>query len=197
MVRDRWQRTRLPAEDGVIRQFRKADGLSSDYIECLHFDEDGVLWIGTFGGGLCRLKNGIFSVIDRAQGLPNSVIGDIEDDGNGFFWMSSHGGIIRASKMELNQCADGKTGEVHWLTYGINDGMPTIDCSEGLQPAGAKTSDGRLWFPTSRGLVVVNPNQVTINHLPPVMALEELLVDDKPVANASKDFADCARSQPV
>ncbi len=172
-------------KDGVIHQFRKTDGLSSDYIECLHFDEDGVLWIGTFGGGLCRLKAGVFSVIDRAQGLPNSVIGDIEDDGNGFFWMSSHGGIIRAGKMELNQCADGKTGEVHWLTYGINDGMPTIDCSEGLQPAGAKTSDGRLWFPTSRGLVVVNPNQVTVNHLPPVMALEELLVDDKPVANAS------------
>ena len=68
-------------KDGVIRQFRKTDGLSSDYIECLHFAEDGALWIGTFGGGLNRFKDGKFSVIDHEQGLPNSVIGHIEDEG--------------------------------------------------------------------------------------------------------------------
>ena len=59
-----------------------------------------------------------------------------------------------------------------FLTYGINDGMPTIECSEGLQPAGCTTTDGRLWFPTSKGLVVVNPNEVRINPLPPPMVLE-------------------------
>ena len=167
-----------------IRQFHRADGLPSDYIECLHFDEDGALWIGTFGGGLCRLKHGIFSVIDQPQGLPNSVIGDIEDDGRGFFWMSSHGGIIRANRSELNDCADGKNKVVNCLTYGINDGLPTIECSEGLQPAGCKTPDGRLWFPTSKGLVVVAPNEVRkINPLPPQMALEDFLVDGKPVTN--------------
>ena len=170
-------------ENGRIRQFRQTNGLASDYIECLHFDADGALWVGTFGGGLCRLKHGVFSVIDREQGLPNSVIGDIEDDGNGFFWMSSHGGIIRASKSELNDCADGKIRAVRCLTYGVNDGLPTIECSEGLQPAGCKTPDGRLWFPTSKGLVVVNPNEVRINRLPPPMALEELLVDGVPVTN--------------
>ncbi len=170
-------------ENGRIRIFSKTNGLPSNYIECLHFDEDGALWIGTFGGGLCRLKHGIFSVIDRAQGLPNSVIGDIEDDGNGFFWMSSHGGLIRASKTQLNACADGNIAEVRWLVYGVNDGLPTIECSEGLQPAGGQTPDGRLWFPTSKGLIVVNPREVRINHLVPPMALEEFLVDDDPVTN--------------
>lgn len=170
-------------ENGRIRQWRQTNGLPSDYINCLHFDGDGALWIGTSDSGLCRLKNGKFSVIDREQGLPNSVIGDIEDDGNGFFWMSSHGGIIRANKKDLNDCADGKIKAVNCLTYGINDGLPTIECSEGLQPAGCKTPDGRLWFPTSKGLVVVNPNEVRINHLPPPMALEELIVDGKPVTN--------------
>jgi signal transduction histidine kinase/ligand-binding sensor domain-containing protein len=172
-------------ENNRIRQFRRGDGLSNNYIDCLHFDAAGALWIGTFGGGLCRLKDGKFSVIDREQGLPNSVIGDIEDDGNGFFWMSSHGGIIRASKSELNDCADGKIRVVRCLTYGVNDGLPTIECSEGLQPAGGKTADGRLWFPTSKGLVVVNPNEVRINHLPPPMALEELLLDGEPVTNTA------------
>ena len=168
-----------------IRQFHRADGLPSDYIECLHFDEYGALWIGTFGGGLCRLKDGKFSVIDSAQGLPNDVIGHIEDDGNGFFWMSSHGGILRAAKKELNDCADGKIKSVAFLTYGINDGLPTIECSEGLQPSGCKTADGSLWFPTSKGLVVVNPNEVRINQLPPPMALEEFMVDGQPTTKST------------
>jgi signal transduction histidine kinase/ligand-binding sensor domain-containing protein len=171
-------------DQNKIRQFHRADGLSSDYIECLHFDGSGALWIGTFDGGLCRFKDGKFSVIDSAQGLPNSVIGDIEDDGNGFFWMSSHGGILRAAKKELDDCADGKTKSVPFLAYDINDGLPTIECSEGLQPAGGKTADGRLWFPTSKGLVVVNPNEVRINQMPPPMVLEEFIVNGQLVTNS-------------
>jgi len=168
-------------KDGQIRQFRKADGLSSDFIECLHFDRHGALWIGTFGGGLDRYKNGRFAVINRKQGLPNSVIGDIEEDGQGFFWMSSHDGIIRASEGELNDCAEGKTNELHCLTYGVNDGLPTIECSEGMQPAGCRTADGRLWFPTSKGLVSVDPLGVKTNPLPPPVVVEGMRVDDLPV----------------
>lgn len=172
-------------KDHSIGQFRTTEGLSSDFIECLHFDKQGALWIGTFGGGLDRLKNGHFAVINRKQGLPNSVIGDIEEDDRGFFWMSSHDGIIRVSEAELNRCADGKTNEIHCQTYGINDGMPTIECSEGLQPAGCKTPDGRLWFPTSKGLVAVNPLDVETNPLPPPVQIEAVLVDDHPVDSES------------
>jgi hypothetical protein len=125
-------------ENGNFRRFKKSDGLSSDFIECLHFADDGALWIGTFGGGLNRFKDGKFSVINREQGLPNGVIGHIESDGRGFFWMSSYGGILRANETDLNRCADGKLAEVSFLTYGINDGLPTLECSEGLQSAGAK-----------------------------------------------------------
>ena len=162
-----------------IRQFRKTNGLSSDFIECLHFDKEGALWIGTFGGGLNRLKNGQFSVINRKQGLANDVIGDIEEDGRGFFWMSSHDGIFRVSEAELNRCADGEINEVRCLTYGVNDGLPTIECSEGLQPAGCRTADGRLWFPTSKGLVVVDPLNVKKNSLPPPVVVEAVRVDNQ------------------
>jgi signal transduction histidine kinase/ligand-binding sensor domain-containing protein len=168
-------------KDGNIQRFRTSDGLSSEFIECLHFDKEDALWIGTFGGGLDRFKNGRFAVINRKQGLPNSVIGDIEEDGRGFFWMSSHNGIIRVSEEELNRCAEGKTDELHCETYGINDGLPTIECSEGLQPAGCKTVDGRLWFPTSKGLVAINPLDVGFNPLPPPVVIEKMQVDERPL----------------
>ena len=171
--------------DGNFRRFKKNDGLSSDFIECLHCADDGVLWIGTFGGGLNRFKNGKFSVISREQGLPNGVIGHIESDGRGFFWMSSYGGILRASEKDLNRCADGEVSEVAFLTYGINDGLPTLECSEGMQSAGGKTADGRLWFPTAKGLVAVDPASVIINPLPPPVRIEEMRVDDKKFADGN------------
>ena len=172
-------------ENGNFRRFKKSDGLSSDFIECLHFADDGALWIGTFGGGLNRFKDGKFSVINHEQGLPNGVIGHIESDGRGFFWMSSYGGILRASETDLNRCADGELAEVPFLTYGINDGLPTLECSEGLQSAGGKTADGRLWFPTAKGLVVVDPAGARINPLPPPVRIEEMRVDDKKFADGN------------
>jgi signal transduction histidine kinase/ligand-binding sensor domain-containing protein len=167
-------------QDGVLKSFRTPDGLPSDFVQCLHQDEKGAIWIGTFGGGLCRFKAGKFATVGEKQGLSDNVICDIEDDGHGYFWMSSYNGIIRVSKAELEQCADGTNNTVQCITYGMSDGMPTLECSGGLQPAGCKTPDGRLWFGTSRGLVVVNPLEVKTNTLPPPVTIETLLVDGKP-----------------
>jgi signal transduction histidine kinase len=166
-------------QGGQITRFTKKDGLSSDFIQCLYPDVDGTLWIGTSDAGLIRRRQGRFAVIDRQQGLPSSAICDIQDDEAGYFWISSHAGIIRVEKRELNRCADGKLSEVHFLSYGISDGLPTLECSGGLQPAGCRTADGHLWFPTTKGLVTVDPRRVPTNALPPPVIIEELRVDDE------------------
>jgi signal transduction histidine kinase/ligand-binding sensor domain-containing protein len=160
-------------EHGVLKSFHKADGLPSDIVACLREDGNGAIWIGTVGGGLCRYKAGRFTTINEQQGLPDNVISDIEDDGHGYFWMSSFNGIIRASKAGLDQCADGVKDSIDCINYGMSDGMPTLECSGG----GCKTADGRVWFATSRGLVVVNPLEVKTNPLPPPVVIEKLLVD--------------------
>jgi signal transduction histidine kinase/ligand-binding sensor domain-containing protein len=168
--------------NGQLIRFRRSNGLVSDFIECLRFDAAGALWIGTYGGGLMRWKSGRFSSIGSEQGLPNGVISDIEPDDRGFFWMSSHDGILRVSQAELNDCADGKINWIHCLVFGVHDGLPTIECSEGLQPDGARTADGRLWFGTSKGLVAVAPDKIRLNPLPPPVRVENLLVDGRPVS---------------
>jgi signal transduction histidine kinase/ligand-binding sensor domain-containing protein len=170
-------------QDGQVRQFHKRDGLGSDFVQCLKLETNGTLWIGTFGGGLSRLKDGLLANISREQGLPNSVICHIEDDGLDNFWMSSYGGIFRVAKAELEACADGNLSKVHCLLYGEGDGLPTLECSGGLQPAGCRPSDGRLWFPTSKGLVVVDPANVTTNLLPPTVVIEEFRVDGHLITN--------------
>jgi len=168
--------------DGA-RQFRKEDGLASDFVQCLHLEPEGTLWIGTFGGGLSRYRDGRFANVGVEHGLPNNVICHIEDDGLGNFWMSSYGGIFRVAKSELEDCADGRASTLRCLTYGKADGLPTLECSGGMQPSGCRTPDGRLWYPTSKGLVVLDPLNVTTNLLPPPVVIEQFRVDGRVVTN--------------
>ena len=63
----------------------------------------------------------------------------------------------------------------------LSDGLPTLECSGGFQPAGCRTKDGRLWFPTSKGLVAVDTGNVRTNTLVPPVIIERLLVDDQAV----------------
>ncbi len=170
--------------NGEVRQFRRSDGLSSDFVQCLHFDSDGTLWIGTSDGGLNRFKQGRFAAISSKQGLVNNVICAIAEDDRGYFWLSSHGGIMRISKTQLNRCADGSTNRVDCLAFGRGEGLPTLECAGGGQPTACKTADGRLWFPTSKGLVAVDPDNVELNSHPPPVLIEKLLVNDQPVIEA-------------
>jgi signal transduction histidine kinase/streptogramin lyase len=168
--------------DGHLKQFQKGDGLSSDYVQCLKLDEENALWIGTYGSGLNRLKDGKFSKITMANGLPNNFICAMEDDGRGNFWISSHNGIFRVAKSSLKDCAEGRTEAFTCLAYGKGEGMPSLECSGGLQPASCKLPDGRICFSTSKGLVVVNPFDTKINQLPPPVVIEEIVANGQLLA---------------
>ena len=174
-------------KDGQLEQFLKSDGLSSDYVQCLRLGADGALWIGTYGSGLDRFLNGHFAKITTAEGLPNNFICGIEEDDHGNFWISSHGGIFCVSKKVLEDCADGRIASVNCLAYGKGDGLPSLECSGGLQPAACKLADGRICFPTSKGLVIVNPEDTKANQLPPPVVIEDVVASGRTLARNLND----------
>ncbi|MBI3853642.1 MAG: ATP-binding protein [Verrucomicrobia bacterium] len=162
---------------GVLKQFRQNDGLGSDLVSCLYADPDGTLWIGTTDNGLTRLARGKFSIISAAQGLPSKIMSHIVADGIGHFWLGTQGGILRVSKSDLERCAGDQTSSVHCLSYGRAEGLSAPTCLGGFQPGACKSADGRLWFPTVKGLAVVDPANVTTNSVPPPVVIEALFVD--------------------
>jgi two-component sensor histidine kinase len=74
----------------------------------------------------------------------------------------------------LENCANGITPSVSCLAYGKGDGLPSLDCSGGLQPAACKLADGRICFPTSKGLVIVNSADTKANTLAPPVVIEDV-----------------------
>ena len=168
--------------EGKFTAYTKKDGLSSDLVLVVHEDDEGTLWIGTFGGGLNRYKNGKFTPYTTRDGLYDDVIFQILEDESGNLWMSSNRGISRVSKKELNNFADGTIRSIAPVAYGMTDGMRSRECNGAHQPAGWKGHDGRLWFPTIRGVVNINPQKILINKLKPPVVIEQFVVDGKQVA---------------
>ncbi len=166
-------------KDGQFTNYTVANGLSHNNIRAIQIEEDGTVWLGTYGGGLNRLKDGRFVPITKKDGLFDNVVSRILKDDRGNFWMSCNRGIYRVSLRELNNFADGKIKSVTSIAYGIDDGMKSSEANGGNQPAGWKSADGRLWFPTLKGVVVVDPNH--INALPPPVAVEGLFVNAAPL----------------
>ena len=168
-------------ENSKASQFRKTDGLPSEFIQCLYHDaSDDTLWLGAAESGLIRHKSGRFSSITTAQGLRDNVISHIADDGLGYLWLSSHAGIMRISKTELNHCADGSLASVQCMTFSETDDLPSSQSAGGQQPTGCRTPDGTLWFATLKGIVAINPTNVRTNALA-IAVVEELRVNEKPI----------------
>jgi PAS domain S-box-containing protein len=155
-------------ENGVFTTFTTKDGLANDDIISMYEDGEGVLWIGT-EGGLNRLKDGKFTPYTTRDGLFDDLAFQILEDGQGNLWMSCNKGIYRVAKKELNDFAEGLIRSVNSVAYGVADGMKSKECDGAVQPAGWKSHDGKLWFPTILGVVTVDPNNLGTNpHAPPV-----------------------------
>ncbi len=167
-------------QPGKLTPFRAQDDLSDQPIYSMTVDAEGTLWIGTFRGGLLRFRDGVFKRIGLKQGLPADFICQVLDDGRGRLWLGTHQGIFSIAKAQLNAVADGQFKKLDYVIYGRHDGLPSLECSDGYQPACWRASDGMLWFTTARGVVSLNPNGLPHNQPAPPVHIEEVRVDDQP-----------------
>jgi len=166
-------------QDGRFTTWTEADGLPSRTVRTLYEDAEGILWIGTYDGGLTRFKDGKFVHYSTSSGLFNDGVFQILEDDNGWFWISSNRGIYRVKKSELNEFADGTRTSITSIGYGKSDGMLNVECNGGRWPAGIRTADGQLWFPTQNGVAVIDPKAVKINSQTPPVAIESVRIGDR------------------
>ncbi|HEY6328393.1 MAG TPA: two-component regulator propeller domain-containing protein [Blastocatellia bacterium] len=164
-------------KDGTFTNYTTAQGLPTNMVSVPLVDDDGTLWLGSAGGGLCRLKNGKITVYTARDGLFDDSAFRVLDDHLGHLWMSCNRGIYKVAKQELNDFADGKIKSLHYVSYGTSDGMRSQECDGGNQSPGCRTADGRLWFPTIAGVVVIDPARIKQNGLAPPVEIETVAIN--------------------
>ncbi len=163
------------------------DGLSGASVFAFHPGADGSLWLGT-SQGIMRWREGKLQHYGESVGLYGDAIFAILDDDAGNFWISSNRGIARVARSDFDALDRGDLKHVEMTWYGKSDGMLTAQGNGASQSPGARARDGRLWFGTANGVVLVDPAHQRRNLAAPPVAIESMQVDGKEVdpTNAGK-----------
>lgn len=179
-------------QSGKFTSFSVEEGLSNPNAWSIHIDEDDTMWIGT-EYGLNRFKDGQFTRYFQEDGLFDDLVNHILEDDFGNLWISCNRGIYRVRKRQLNDFAEGKLDRLRHVAYGTADGMLNSETNGECQPAGCKTRDGKLVFPTSKGIVVIDPKEALGKNSPPPVVIEAVSVNGKVIVSTEAG----ASAQPV
>jgi len=159
--------------------------LSEEKVWALHQDADGGLWVGTRGHGLYRYRNGQLSHFTTANGLASDSVYCILEDRRRNFWLSGPTGVMLLNRNDLDAQARDKEQLLSLRIFRANEGGKSVQFYGGTQPAGALTSSGEAWFPTSQGLWSISPNELEHPSISK-LNIDTVTVDGRPVPLTGK-----------
>ncbi|MBZ0114446.1 MAG: diguanylate cyclase [Thermoanaerobaculia bacterium] len=172
--------TRLEGDENLTAT--QVEELAGTLVISLHVDQRGVVWAGTFDGGLARLEGARVSRVTKEQGLYNDTIYSLLVDDTEGLWMCSSRGVFRVALSGLDAAAADPSARVVSRALDRGDGMPASECNGGNQPAAALLADGRMAFTTLHGLALLEPSNLEGQTPPTPVAIEELRADGRTFA---------------
>jgi ligand-binding sensor domain-containing protein/two-component sensor histidine kinase len=170
--------------DGTFTLWTREDGLPTSNVTWVCEDPDGVIWAGT-ESGIAMLENGRIRVITRENGLFDNITYAIVPDDRGNLWVDSSRGFYRVSRQGLRDFAAGRTHRVECVAFNGVDGVKNAERFQ-QQFSGCKTLDGRIWFPTAHGIVMIDPAHIAKNSVPPQVFIQSARANGRELNTAEK-----------
>jgi signal transduction histidine kinase/ligand-binding sensor domain-containing protein/DNA-binding response OmpR family regulator len=167
---------KLNTKTGEIRHLYEINTFQGDAdlnrINCIKESNDGLIWIGTWGG-LVKLnpltkKIDIFTV---DNGMPDNNISEIQQDEKGNLWVSTFKGIVKMDYI-------GKE-EALFAYYNTRNGLQGNKFNIN---ASLLTKKGELYFGGTTGFNVINPKSIISNEYQPPVVLTNLMIFNEPVS---------------
>jgi len=149
----------LHYSSGKFQKYGPQNGLPDVPATSFYEDNSGTVWIGLWGGGLARFRNGAFKVINSNTGLFADGIFQILSTGDGALWFTTSKGIFWVDRNELDAFMNGLRGEYSLHSPNSSDRAARQQCAAGIERSAAITANGDLWFATLNGLVRFSTHQ--------------------------------------
>ncbi|MFL6578686.1 MAG: two-component regulator propeller domain-containing protein, partial [Povalibacter sp.] len=163
-------------EGETLHRFDMTDGLPSPRVLSMYEDKHGELWFGTLEG-LVHFHEGHFiSLAATAPELRECVL-QILEDAHGSLWFSTNRGLFAVDRAALEAYTAGIGPLPTIRAYHLADGLRANEFNGGNTGAGARATDGALWFPGIGGFVRVDPARIHKNELRPPVHIERVTAD--------------------
>ena len=162
---------------GAVRRFegdtQSGGAFVGSFVEALHVDARGHLWVGTDRGLTCLDTSGHrLATYGETDGLPNPNVASVTEDTSGNIWVGTNGGLARLKG------AVAAPARAAVLTFDERDGVTGGICIRG---AAFRSRDGELYFGTSGGLTRFLPEGFQTNTRMPDVVLTGLRIANRPV----------------
>ncbi|HSD59680.1 MAG TPA: two-component regulator propeller domain-containing protein, partial [Burkholderiales bacterium] len=105
-----------------------------NYIVSMVVDKDGVVWAGTWGGGLSRFDGSKWKVFTTKEGLPSNHVFALHIDPQGKMWVGTSKGLARYDdgKFKVFTTADGLVNDIVFSLATAPDGSKWIGSFGGV-----------------------------------------------------------------
>ncbi len=152
---------RLNPESGKFEYYKLqyplvTGGLNDKDIRAMYEDSSGIIWVGTNQGGLNQFDPETEKFVSYTvnQGLPSNHIESMVEDHRGNLWIGTSKGLSRFDPHAME-----------FRNYSTMDGLPGNIFNQGSK----STVDGKLYFGTTNGFIVLHPDSIKDNiNIPPV-----------------------------
>lgn len=170
--------------DGLLRfdgehfkRYTEDDGLANNIIMAIQQEDDGTLWLATYGG-VSRYKNGTFKNFTIEDGLPNNGVLDVSLDPEGGLWIATFGGLAYYKNGKIQDAITTGDGLADNVCYFIE-----------------RDVRGKYWIGTNKGVIRFDYNFYKEHEQSPerVMAFKQFTSDQGLVGdemNAGAVFRD-------
>ncbi len=159
---------------------RKLYNIKENIFISFLLDSEDILWIGALRSGMLALKNDQLYVIGKKQQLPDDVIYAIAEDQQQNLFCSCNRGIIYLRRKEIQSFFRERKTEITYSLIGSGHGLLSEEFNGGIQPAVA-VADNKIYFPSTKGVVIIDPQKLEFNKIPPEIFIDQILVDGKEI----------------
>lgn len=163
-------------QGGRVQKWADAEGIAESRTYSAVGERDGTLWAAGPTGLYLIRDDGVRPILEES-GLPHRRIFALAADDLGFLWLMTARGLARARRADLVSYADGKLEQVPFELF---DGPPAIKPIDRTDQnyGSAATADGRLWFPSSRGVIIIDPAHPVRSAPAPLIHIERTRMPD-------------------
>ena len=146
--------------------------ISYSDVSSLYEDREGIIWIGTNGGGLNYLhpETKRINQYTTVDGLPNDIIYSTINDAEGDLWMPTENGLSKFN-----------TKKKTFTNYTSADGLSSNDFTE-TKPF---FLNNKLFLGTIKGVTYFSPSTIDANAAYPSILFTDFLISNDPVQPSS------------
>ncbi len=176
-----WRSGIFKIKDGQMTIYDHNNGLPTDDVRAVYVDKEGHIWAGLRAEGLAVWQDGRWTHTPALSQVVAYQVTAIAEDDRHQLWLGTRHGVMWAPKDALLAAARGERSLPKLQIVDMVDGFHVGSVWSGAQPVVWQRPDHSLLFATHFGVLVIDPDHLLPNAVPPPVHIEKVTLDGRTV----------------